>query len=229
MIYSRNMCQRVGAGTHVQLTNNLPAQRPAMPSKSTPSQHGHVDVHGGGAAASQQPYSNAYRHQHATRRPSHRAHGTRHRRTTTAKPTYHNAAFANHHGQESIVRGTDTTHGPRENGEKGNGKTVAAGRALRCRSARNNDVEKSELQMPPPTCSSRTAARPSSGVGNERPNTRDTLFRHKLHVNIATTHILTWTHKLTFFFCSAVLSPPSQVIAYKSLLTKIICKNMQKK
>lgn len=91
---------------------HLPAQRPAMPSKSTPSQHGHVAVVAAGVAAAwpRRPHTNAYPDQHATRRASHRAHGTRHRRTITATPTYHMTASAHRHvqRQESIVAaGTD--------------------------------------------------------------------------------------------------------------------------
>lgn len=96
----------VGNGM-VRWIQDLPAQRPSMPSKSTPSQHGHVGVHGRDIAA-QWLCDNAHRHQHAIRRPSHRVHGTRYWQMTTAKPTYHIISLVHQrssHHQESI--GTD--------------------------------------------------------------------------------------------------------------------------
>lgn len=51
---------------------HLPAQRPAMPSKSTPPQHGHAECRGplGSRSDGYRPYDRAYRPQHRAKRPS---------------------------------------------------------------------------------------------------------------------------------------------------------------
>lgn len=95
----------------------LPAQVPAMPSKSIPPQHRHVDETGPSRRSRSRGRRScccrdhrlwrrhcrydhaAYRHQHSARVVSQHAHGASHLRTNTAAPTSCDTTLAYHHSQ----------------------------------------------------------------------------------------------------------------------------------